>query len=65
MVVLTAPSVHASTGVSFGGLTYDGTVNGVPVGNPVSEEVKPDIDGKGYTFHVTPGTLALLTLPDT
>ncbi len=64
LVTLTAPSVTSTTGLSFGGLTYDGTTDGLYTGSPVSTPVGPrKADNPGYDFSVAPLSMAMLTLP--
>lgn len=54
---------YSTTGVVYGGQTYDGTSNGVPTGTRVTETVDADADNMGYTISVAPLTLVILTLP--
>ncbi len=56
-----AEGVFATHGVSWGGLTFDGSPDGRPRGTPASEPVPPNADGT-YTFSVAPGTAAVVTL---
>ena len=57
-----ADGVYSSSGISLGGLTFDGTGNGVPVGTPVNETVAANADG-GWTVTVQPLTLVQIALP--
>lgn len=60
LVRLTAPRVTDSHGVTFGGLSFDGTEDGVPAGAPDVEPV-PFSDGV-YSFSVPPGTAAIFQI---
>lgn len=51
------------TGVTFGGLTYDGTSDGEPVGTPSAQNIPADAEGNSYTFTLAPLTLGILTFP--
>jgi len=62
-LVVAAGGVGALDGVSFGGLTFDGSQGGVPRGVPVSESIAPGPDGV-FTFSLDPASAAILTLPD-
>jgi hypothetical protein len=57
---LVAPSIKSSYGISFGGLTFDGTGDGMPVGTRVREEV-PLLQGT-FSFKLTKGSAAILTI---
>jgi hypothetical protein len=63
LTTLTAPSVTATNGVKFGGLTYDGTTDGKYTGKQVSSQVAPHTAHHGYDFVVAPTSMAILTLP--
>lgn len=54
-------SVFSTNGLSFGGLTFDGTTTGKPSGTPVSEPV-PENGRGGYTFNVQPTSVVIFTL---
>jgi hypothetical protein len=51
----------ARTGVTFRGLTWDGTTTGLPSGTPKEEQVGQGADGR-YTFDVEQGSVAVLTV---
>ncbi len=55
--------VTSSTGILFGGLTFDGTKNGVPAGTPASESVPHSGKGTEYSFKVPASSIAILTVP--
>ena len=57
---LAAPSVRARYGVSFAGQTFDGSADGLPVGQRVTEAV-PVQAGGGMVFVLPPASAALLT----
>jgi hypothetical protein len=56
-------SAFATKGLSFGGLTFDGSPDGTPQGSPVSEPVQANADGVSFTFAVSPSSVAILTVP--
>jgi Glycosyl hydrolase family 79 C-terminal beta domain len=58
---LRAPSVKATSGVTLAGQTFDGTVNGLPLGPHTSEQVMPQNSGS-YILDLPPASAALLTL---
>ncbi len=60
LVRLTAPSASATTGVTLGGQTFDGTTDGKPFGNPASTSVDPK--NGIYTFSLPAASAALLTI---
>lgn len=60
LVRLLAPSASATTGITLGGQTFDGTTNGKPVGNYASSVVTPS--NEIYTFSLPPASAALLTI---
>jgi hypothetical protein len=60
-LVASSGSPWASTGLVFGGLTFDGSTDGKPVGKPISEPVSPNSDGS-YTFALPPTSVAILTI---
>ncbi len=60
LTTLTAPSLNATSGITIGGQTFDGTSNGELKGLPVSTQVVP-ANGV-YTFTVNDGTAAMLTV---
>jgi hypothetical protein len=47
----------SSNGLSFGGLTFDGSTDGTPSGTPSSETINP-VNGF-FEFDISPGTIAL------
>jgi Glycosyl hydrolase family 79 C-terminal beta domain len=57
---LRAPSVNATDGVTLAGQTFDGTVDGLPLGPYTSEQVMPQ--NGSYTLDLPPASAALLTL---
>ena len=60
LVRLTAPSVSATTGVTLGGQTFDGTTDGKPVGAQVNTSVTPT--NGIYAFSLPATSAALLTI---
>jgi hypothetical protein len=60
LVRLMAPSASATTGVTLGGQTFDGTTDGKPVGTQISTSVTPT--NGIYTFSLPATSAALLTL---
>lgn len=58
---LLAPHPLAKEGLTFGGLTWDGTKDGKPTGTPKVEKVTQGADGV-YTFAVPQGSVAILTV---
>lgn len=59
---LTAPSVTATKGVTLAGQTFDGTLDGRPVGSYSSTPLSPDSSGD-YTISLPPGQAVMLTVP--
>jgi hypothetical protein len=57
---LRAPSVNATNGVTLAGQTFDGTVDGLPLGPYTSEQVMPQ--NGSYSLDLPPASAALLTL---
>jgi hypothetical protein len=57
---LTAPSVTATRGVSYGGQTFDGSTDGTIQGILSTPVVTPT--SGVYTFAITPTSAALLTV---
>jgi hypothetical protein len=55
--------VNATSGLTFGGLTFDGTADGIPTGTRVTEAVPADSDGHGYQLTVDPVSIVIVTLP--
>jgi len=60
LVRLTASSASATTGVTLGGQTFDGTTDGRPIGKSTSTNVEPK--NGIYTFSLPPASAALLTI---
>ncbi len=60
LTTLTAPSLSATSGITIGGQTFDGTSNGELTGPAVSTQVMP-VNGV-YTITVNDGTAAMLTV---
>ena len=60
LVRLNAPSASATTGVTLGEQTFDGTIDGKPAGTQVSTSVRP-ANGT-YTFSLPATSAALLTI---
>lgn len=52
---------YSSTGIAYGGLTFDGSTNGKPNGTPASEKVNPNSDGS-YTFNVHPTSVVTVSI---
>ena len=59
LIRLTCDSPYATYGISFAGLTYDGTVDGTPSGEVLIENVMAD-DGGRYAFSVSPISLVMI-----
>ncbi len=57
---LRAPSVNDTNGVTLAGQTFDGTVDGLPLGPYTSEKVMPQ--NGSYSLDLPPASAALLTL---
>jgi Glycosyl hydrolase family 79 C-terminal beta domain len=57
---LSAPTVNATNGVTLAGQTFDGTVDGLPLGPYTSEQVMPQ--NGSYSLDLPPASAALLTL---
>lgn len=57
---LTAPAVTSTTGVSYGGRTFDGSTDGAFVGTDNSTTLTPS--GSSYTFSMAKASAAMLTL---
>jgi len=60
LVRLTASSASATTGVTLGGQTFDGTIDGSPIGKSTSTNIEPK--NGIYTFSLPPASAALLTI---
>jgi hypothetical protein len=56
---LSAPNISAPFGISFAGLTWDGTVDGKPSGTPDPQQI--DSAGGVWSFSVPPASAAILT----
>ena len=54
-----AGGIFATSDLSFGGLTFDGSTTGKPSGTPVSEKVVPQ--SGAYAFSVPPASIAVLS----
>ncbi len=54
-------SPYAKDGIAFGGLTFDGSMDGKPQGTPVSETVAPNADGS-YSFELHPTSVVIFTV---
>ncbi len=61
VTTLTAPSLSATSGITIGGQTFDGTSDGKLTGPAVSTPLVP-VNGV-YTMTVSDGTAAMLTVP--
>ena len=61
VTTLTAPNLSATSGITIGGQTFDGTSDGKLTGPAVSTPVVP-VNGV-YTMTVSDGTAAMLTVP--
>lgn len=61
LVVAAGGNVSSTHGVSLGGLTWDGSTDGAPLGTPISEPV-PFTSG-AWSFSVPPGSAAILAIP--
>ena len=61
-VRLLSPSVDATSGITLGGLTWDGVNGPVPNGTPTSEMVTPDAEGI-YALELPAASAALVTIP--
>jgi hypothetical protein len=60
LVRLLAPSYQARTGITLGGLTFDGSLDGKPRGSLKGETIIPD---KGvYNLQLPPTNAAILVL---
>jgi Glycosyl hydrolase family 79 C-terminal beta domain len=57
---LRAPTANATSGVTLAGQTFDGTVDGLPLGSYISEQIMPQ-DGS-YSLDLPPASAALLTI---
>lgn len=57
---LRAPAVNATNGVTLAGQTFDGTVDGLPLGPYTSEKVMPQ--NGSYTLDLPPASAVMLTL---
>ncbi len=57
---LVAPSFEAKTGISWGGMTFDGSQDGKPLGTPHTESVAPN--NGGYEVQLPASSAALLIL---
>ena len=58
-----AAGVSSTSGLKFGGYTFDGTRDGVPVGESEWESVPVWGSKRGYDVTVSPVSLAILTIP--
>lgn len=58
--LLTAPAVTSTTGVTYGGQTFDGSTDGNLVGANTSTLITPS--GTSYTFAMAKASAAMLTL---
>ena len=61
-IVLQAESIFDNFGITYAGQTYDGSQDGMPIGEFVSTAVQPDSSGK-YAVSVQPSSAVLLTIP--
>ena len=61
-IVLRADSIYSNFGLTYAGQTYDGTKDGLPIGQYVSTSVQPDSSGK-YQLSVQTASATLLTIP--
>jgi hypothetical protein len=57
---LRAPTANATNGVTLAGQTFDGTVDGFPLGSYISEQITPQ--NGSYSLDLPPASAALLTL---
>ncbi len=57
---LRAPSVNATSGVTLAGQTFDGTVDGLPLGTYTNEKIMPQ--NGSYSLELPPANAAMLTL---
>ena len=62
VVRVTAPSPYASYGLDFAGLSWDGTVDGRPRGQPHVEQLEASQSGV-YNLTVSPISLVLVSIP--
>jgi hypothetical protein len=53
----------SKAGLSFGGLTFDGSQNGVPVGQWTPKEVAWNSAANGYTLTLAQGSAVIVSLP--
>ncbi len=62
LISMTAASATATSGIAFGGQTFDGSTDGLPVGTASSSSVFPQ--GGRYTFKVSAPGAAILEIPN-
>ena len=55
-----APSYDSTDGITIGGQTFDGSVDGKPVGSPITDSIEPS--NGTYVVPVQPTSAVLLTL---
>jgi len=55
--------VSSSSGLSFAGLTYDNTTDGLPTGTLAPQSVPANSDHHGYSISVSPVSVVILDLP--
>ena len=60
---LTAPALNASTGIRFGGATFDGTTDGNPTSAITAESVAVNAAGTTYSFILPATSGAVLVAP--
>ena len=60
-LIVSGGNVSSTHGISLGGITWDGSLDGSPQGTPVTESV-PFVSGV-WEFSITPGSAAILTIP--
>jgi hypothetical protein len=60
VVRLVAPGYQSTDGVSIGGQTFDGSIDGKLVGSPTPESISPN--NGSYTVTLEPTSAVLLTL---
>lgn len=62
LISMTAASATATNGITFGGQTFDGSTDGLPIGKASSSSVYPQ--GGRYTFNVPAPGAAILEIPN-
>ena len=62
VVRLQAPAASSKSGITLGGLTWDGVTGPVPAGTPSNETVAPDSEGL-YQLALPKASAVLLTIP--